>query len=252
MTDFKWGTFFLFLLIGFIAQIVDGSMGMAYGVTTNSILLSIGISPSVASASVHISKIFTTLVSGLSHLKFKNSQKKIIRNLIIPGMFGGVVGAVLLVKISSLFIKPLISFYLLIMGVRIFLKAFNHIPGTQFKQIHYQVLGVFGGFFDAIGGGGWGPIVTSTLLSQDEDPRKIIGSVNIAEFFVTFTESAVFIAGIGLAPTSIVLGLILGGVLAAPLAAFLTSKIPVKAMYIVVGSVIILLQLFLFVKLLWV
>ncbi len=251
MTDFKWGTFLLFLLFGFIAQIVDGSMGMAYGVTTNSILLSIGISPSVASASVHLSKIFTTLVSGLSHLKFKNSHKQIIKSLIIPGMIGGVIGSFLLVKIPSSIIKPFVSIYLLIMGIRIFVKAFNHIPGAGFKQIHYQILGVFGGFFDAIGGGGWGPIVTSTLLSQDEDPRKIIGSVNIAEFFVTITESAVLIAGIGLAPLPIVLGLILRGVLAAPIAAFLTSKIPVKMMYIVVGSVIILLQLLLFLRLLW-
>jgi uncharacterized protein len=251
MAEFKWGTFLLFLLIGFIAQIVDGSMGMAYGVTTNSILLSIGISPSVASASVHISKIFTTFVSGLSHLKFKNSHKKIIKSLIIPGMLGGAIGAILLVKIPGSIIKPVVSIYLLVMGVRILLKAFNHVPGAQFKRIHYHILGVVGGFFDAIGGGGWGPIVTSTLLSQDEDLRKIIGSVNIAEFFVTLTQSAVFIAGIGLAPISIVLGLILGGILAAPLAAFLTLKIPVKAMYIIVGSVIVLLQLLLFVRLLW-
>jgi len=249
MENFSWNTFFIFLFVGFVAQLVDGSMGMAYGVTTNSILLSIGISPSIASASVHISKIFTTLVSGLSHLKFKNSHGKIIKNLIIPGVIGGVIGAFLLVKIPSDVIKPIISVYLLVMGVRIFLKAFNHVPGTQFKKIHYQILGVCGGFFDAIGGGGWGPIVTSSLLSQDEDPRKIIGSVNIAEFFVTVTESAVLIAGIGLAPLSIVLGLILGGILAAPLAAFLTSKIPIKAMYIIIGLVIVLMQLYIFASL---
>ena len=248
MENFTWSTFLIFLCVGFIAQLVDGSMGMAYGVTTNSILLSIGISPSIASASVHISKIFTTLASGLSHLKFKNSHGKIIKNLILPGIIGGVIGAFLLVKIPSSVIKPIISFYLLIMGVRIFIKAFNHVPGIQFKKIHYQILGIFGGFFDAIGGGGWGPIVTSSLLSQDENPRKIIGSLNIAEFFVTVTESIVFIAGVGLAPISIVLGLILGGILAAPLAAFLTSKIPIKAMYIIIGLVIILMQVYIFVS----
>ncbi len=249
MENFTWSTFLIFLFIGFVAQLVDGSMGMAYGVTTNSILLSIGISPSIASASVHISKIFTTFVSGLSHLKFKNSHKKIIKSLIIPGMIGGVLGAILLVKIPSSVIKPIISVYLLVMGVRIILKAFNHVSGSQFKKMHYQILGICGGFFDAIGGGGWGPIVTSSLLSQDEDPRKIIGSVNIAEFFVTVTESAVLITGIGLASVSIVLGLILGGILAAPLAAFLTSKIPIKAMYIIIGSVIVLIQLYIFASL---
>jgi len=128
------------------------------------------------------------------------------------------------------------------MGIRIFIRAFNHIPGIQFKKLHHILLGLLGGFFDAAGGGGWGTIVTSTLLSQDDPPRKIIGSVNISEFFVTFAEAFTFIATIGMPPWAIVLGLICGGVVAPPLAAYLTSKIPNKAMLIVIGSVIILLQ----------
>ncbi|MEA3326843.1 MAG: sulfite exporter TauE/SafE family protein [Chloroflexota bacterium] len=251
MVDFAWNTFLLYSLIGFFAQIIDGSMGMAYGVITNSLLLSIGISPLTASASVHVSKVFTTLISGLSHLKFKNVHKGIIRNLIIPGVLGGIAGAYLLVKVSGDVLQPIIGGYLLIMGVRIFIKAFNRTQGFEFRKIHYVILGWFGGFFDAIGGGGWGPIVTSTLLSKDEEPRKIIGSVNIAEFFVSFAQSLFFIAGIGVMPFEIVIGLIIGGAIAAPIAAYLTAKIPTKVMYLIVGLIIILMQIRLFVELLW-
>lgn len=249
MDDFTWNTFLLYSLIGFFAQIIDGSMGMAYGVITNSLLLSVGISPLTASASVHVSKVFTTLISGLSHLKFKNVHKGIIKNLIIPGVLGGIAGAYLLFKVSGDVLQPIIGGYLLIMGIRIFIKAFNRKPGIKFTKVHYVILGCFGGFFDAIGGGGWGPIVTSTLLSQDEAPRKIIGSVNIAEFFVSFAQSLFFIAGIGLMPLDIVIGLIIGGAIAAPIAAYLTAKIPTKVMYFVIGTIIILMQIRLFIQL---
>ena len=251
MDGFTWHTFLLYALIGFFAQIIDGSMGMAYGVLSNSLLLSVGISPLTASSSVHLAEVFTTLISGISHLKLKNVNKEILRNLIIPGVLGGLAGAFLLVKVSSDVLKPFVGGYLLIMGVRIFIKTFNRKPGKQFKKIHYHVLGLFGGFFDAVGGGGWGPIVSSTLLSQDEAPRKIIGSVNIAEFFVTFVQAIFFIASIGTIPLDIVVGLILGGAIAAPIAAFLTSKIPAKAMYFIIGLIIILMQIRLFIQLIW-
>ena len=240
---FDWNQFVLYLMIGFFAQIIDGSLGMAYGVSANTFLLSTGVSPAAASASVHISEVFTTLASGLSHLRFKNVDKKLIKSLIIPGVIGGIVGAYILVNFPAKVIKPFIAIYLLIMGIRIFIKAFTHIPAIEFKGLHYTILGLLGGFFDAVGGGGWGPIVTTTLLSENHPPRKIIGSVNISEFFVTFAEAVTFIATIGMAPWAIVLGLISGGVIAAPLAAFLTSKIPNKAMLIIIGSVIILLQI---------
>ncbi len=241
--DFDWNQFILYLTIGFFAQIIDGSLGMAYGVSANSFLLSTGVSPAAASASVHISEVFTTFASGLSHLRFKNVDRRMIKNLIVPGVIGGIIGAYLLVNFPANIIKPFITVYLLIMGIRIFIKAFNHIHGIQFKKLHYVILGLVGGFFDAVGGGGWGPIVTSTLLSQDDPPRKVIGSVNISEFFVTFAEAVTFIATIGMAPWAIVLGLISGGVIAAPLAAYFTSKIPNKAMLLIIGSVIILLQI---------
>ena len=240
--NWDWVMFLLYLLIGFLAQIIDGSLGMAYGVSANSFLMSTGISPAAASASVHISEVFTTFISGISHLKFKNVDKELVKRLIIPGVIGGVVGAYLLVNFPSDILKPIVTVYLLIMGIRIFIKAFRNVPWIQFKNHHYVILGAVGGFFDAVGGGGWGPIVTSTLLGKDDTPRKVIGSVNASEFFVTFAEAVTFIATIGMAPLPIVLGLIAGGVIAAPLAAFLTSKIPSKTMFIIVGSVIIFLQ----------
>lgn len=240
--NFEWQKFLWFLLIGFFAQLVDGSLGMAYGVSANSFLLATGISPASASASVHISEVFTTLASGLSHWKFKNVDWPIVKRLVIPGVIGGVVGAYLLVNFPSNILKPIITVYLLLMGIRIFIKAFRSVPWIQFKTSHYIALGALGGFFDAVGGGGWGPIVTSTLLGQNEQARKIIGSVNISEFFVTFAEAVTFITLIGMAPWTIVLGLITGGVIAAPLAAFLTARIPNKTMLIVIGLVIIFLQ----------
>lgn len=240
--NFDWAQFLLYLIIGFFAQIVDGSLGMAYGVSSNAFLLSTGVSPAVASASVHISEVFTTFVSGISHLKFNNVDKDIVKKLIIPGVIGGIVGAYLLVNFPSEIIKPIVTVYLLIMGIRIFIKAFKNIPWFHFKPHHFIFLGAIGGFFDAVGGGGWGPIVTSTLLGRDDTPRKTIGSVNISEFFVTFSEAVTFIATIGMAPWTIVLGLISGGVVAAPLAAFLTSKVPNKVLFLIVGSLIIFLQ----------
>lgn len=241
--NFNWTQFLIYLLIGFFAQLVDGSLGMAYGVSSNAILLSTGVSPALASASVHIAEVFTTFASGISHLKFKNVDKAIVKKLILPGVIGGMIGAYLLVNFPGEIIKPFVTIYLLIMGIRVFIKAFTNIPRFNFKSHHFIFLGAIGGFFDAVGGGGWGPIVTSTLLGFDDAPRKTIGSVNISEFFVTFAEAITFIATIGMAPWTIVLGLISGGVIAAPLAAYLTSKVPNKLIFILVGSLIIFLQI---------
>ncbi len=132
--NWDWVMFLLYLLIGFLAQIIDGSLGMAYGVSANSFLLSTGISPAAASASVHISEVFTTFISGISHLKFKNVDKELVKRLIIPGVIGGVVGAYLLVNFPSDILKPIVTVYLLLMGIRIFIKAFRNIPWIQFKK----------------------------------------------------------------------------------------------------------------------
>ena len=236
---------FLFILVGFIAQLIDGSLGMAYGVSANSFLLSLGLPPATASASVHASEIVTTFISGISHFKMGNIDKRLVLRLLIPGIIGGGVGAYILVNVDGNLIKPYIALYLLAMGVRILLKAFS-IPEVSEKQPKTGLLvglGLFGGAFDAIGGGGWGPVVTSTLISTGHSPRKTIGSVNFSEFFVTLAESIVFILTIGLTNWRIILGLIIGGIPAAPLGAILTRKLPAKTIMISVGCLIIFLQL---------
>ena len=178
---------FLFIFVGFIAQVIDGSLGMAYGVSANSFLLTIGLQPAVASASVHASEVVTTLVSGLSHWKFGNVDKRMVLRLLIPGVIGGGLGAYVLTRLDGGLIKPFIAIYLLIMGIRILYKAFRPTPEHERepKTGLLVALGLVGGSCDAIGGGGWGPVVTSTLISTGHSPRKSIGSVNFSEFFVT-------------------------------------------------------------------
>lgn len=238
-------SFFVLVLVGFIAQIIDGSLGMAYGVTANSFLLTVGLSPAIASASVHASEVVTTLVSGLSHWKFGNIDKRTVLRLLIPGVIGGSVGAYVLTTIDGDAVKPFISIYLLIMGARILYKAFK--PTMEHerepKTSLLVALGLVGGTFDAVGGGGWGPVVTSTLISTGHSPRKTIGSVNFSEFFVTLAESIMFILTIGLSNWNIIVGLLIGGVIAAPLGALVTKKLTQKVIMIIVGSLIIFLQL---------
>ncbi len=236
--------FFLIVLVGFIAQLIDGSLGMAYGVSSNSFLLGIGIPPAAASASVHTAEIFTTAISGFSHWRLGNVDKKIVLKLLIPGVIGGAVGAYLLTNINANVIKPYIAVYLLLMGIRIIYKAFT--LGKEHdrdpKASLLIPLGLVGGSLDAIGGGGWGPIVTTTLMSTGHTPRKTIGSVNFTEFFVTMTEAITFILTIGLTHWKVILGLLIGGVIAAPFGALLTKKIPAKFIMIFVGLLIIFLQ----------
>jgi len=173
-----------------------------------------------------------------------NIDKKMVLSLLIPGMIGGAVGAYVLVSVDGNQIKPYIAIYLLIMGIRILFKAFSISENVE-KQPKTSLLvglGLVGGTCDAIGGGGWGPVVTSTLISTGHSPRKTIGSVNFSEFFVTLVESIVFIATIGLTNWKIIVGLIIGGIPAAPLGALLTRRLPVKTIMIVVGCLIIFLQ----------
>jgi uncharacterized protein len=238
-------TFLWFLLAGFLAQIVDGALGMAYGVTSNSILLGFGLSPKLASAAVHTAEVFTTGVSGLSHIMFGNFDKLLFLKLIIPGVITASLGAFLLgAVIDGNVIKPYITAYLLILGVLILLKAFKKKVNTKRNLKNASLYAAIGGFLDAIGGGGWGPIVTSNLIRQGNTPSIIIGTVNTAEFFVTFFSAGILIYFTGIQSWQIILGLIIGGVIAAPLGAFVTKKVPQKAMTIAVGSLIILTSLF--------
>lgn len=232
----------VYIIVGFIAQMIDGALGMAYGVTSTTFLLSLGIPPVAASASVHTAEIFASGASGLAHLKFGNVDKKLFRKLLIPGIIGGILGAYILTAVPGKTIKPFITFYLLIIGLIILGKAFKKI---EEKEIETKLLplGICGGFFDAVGGGGWGPIVTSTLVARGHNPRFSIGSVNLAEFFVTVAEVATFLTIIGLVHWQIIVGLIIGGVLAAPLAAYVCKRLPPRALMIMVGLLIMVLSI---------
>ncbi|HEU5162844.1 MAG TPA: sulfite exporter TauE/SafE family protein [Thermoanaerobaculia bacterium] len=235
--------FLLFVLVGFVAQLIDGILGMAYGVSATSFLLSLGIAPAVASASVHAAEVVTTGFSGLAHLRFGNVDRTIVRRLLIPGVIGAVVGAYVLISIPGDALKPWIAGYLFLMGVVILSKAvtFKKSVGEE-KHHHLVPLGFAGGFLDAIGGGGWGPIVTGTLVARGNSPRFTIGSVNMAEFFVTAAASATFIATIGLSYWEAIAGLALGGAVAAPIAAWATSRVPARPLLVLVGLTVVALS----------
>jgi uncharacterized membrane protein YfcA len=242
----------LYILVGFVAQMVDGALGMAYGVLSSSFLLSFGVSPAAASASIHIAEIFTTGVSGISHMRAKNINKPLLKKLLIPGMVGGLLGAITISVLDSKALKPYIALFLLLMGIRILVKAirFNKQktdieadPEAAAKRKWIAPLAVLGGFFDASGGGGWGPIVTSTLLANGDHPRKTIGTVNTAEFFVTVVQVIIFISLLKLTSWAVILGLMIGGVIAAPLGANLVRKVPTRVMMYIVGCLICFLQI---------
>ncbi|WP_083191032.1 sulfite exporter TauE/SafE family protein [Legionella jamestowniensis] len=252
--------FWLFTLVGFGAQIVDGGLGMGYGLISMTVLLTLGIAPPLASASVHAAEIVTTGISGLSHMMFKNINPTLFRRLAIPGMFGGIVGAQVLSFAPINIIKPLIMGYLLIMGIYVLYKSFQR-TGLSEKIYDYLVhtllkrekpaqkmprlitLGFIGGFLDAAGGGGWGSIVNSTLLAQGEPPRYTIGSVNLAEFLVTMSITAAFFVTIKITEWQALLGLITGGAIAAPISAYMVRILPANLLMILVGSLIIALSL---------
>lgn len=230
-------------IVGLIAQMIDGALGMAYGVSCNTFLLSVGVMPALAAASVKSAEVFTTAVSGVSHLKLGNVDKKLFYRLVVPGVIGGILGAYILSNISGQAIRPYIAAYLLVMGIIIIRKAYRRPIHKEEKHHHVSALGFFGAFMDAIGGGGWGPIVTSTLLAGGREPRTAIGSVNLAEFFVTVAQAVTFITFLGVQHGLVVLGLILGGVIAAPVAAYVCRRVPAKQLMIIVGVLIILLSI---------
>ncbi len=240
---FLTSDFALYLLVGLGAQLVDGALGMAYGVTCTSFLLSLGVTPAVSSASVHVAEMFTTGASAISHFRFKNINKKLFQSLLIPGVLGAITGAYLLSDvIDGDFIKPFIAFYMLVLGIIIIRKAIQkNLVKNKTKNI--GLLAASGGFLDSIGGGGWGPIVTSTLLGQGRDPRYTIGSVNAAEFAITFASGVTFLIFHGVNSWQVVLGLIVGGVIAAPFGALIVGKIKRKPLMLIVGVLVIGLSL---------
>ncbi len=224
--------------VGFLAQVVDGALGMAYGVTATTFLLASGASPAAASASVHIAEIFTTGVSGISHAKFGNVDKHLFTRLLVPGILGGILGAVLVTQIDGAVFKPFISAYLILLGLYILSKAFRQLRIRTEAPKHVGKLALFGGFVDAAGGGGWGPVVTTTLIGTGNDPRTTIGSVNFAEFFLTVTSAAVFAMLMETDTWPLIVGLVFGGLFAAPFAAVLCKKFHARTLLILVGVLI--------------
>ncbi|MFM7481687.1 MAG: sulfite exporter TauE/SafE family protein [Candidatus Methylopumilus sp.] len=236
--------FYEAILVGLLAQLVDGSLGMAYGITSTSFLIGIGATPAAASGAVHVAEIFTTAFSGISHIKFGNVHKDLFKKLVIPGVIGGIVGAYILTSIDGKLIKPYVTVYLLLMGLFILRKAFVLIKHNNKKIKHVRKLALTGGFLDAIGGGGWGPIVTSSLIGQGNSPRHTIGSVNTAEFFVSFATGITFILLGSAGHWILVAGLIIGGLFSAPFAAYLTSKLSTKKLLIAVGFLITAISIY--------
>lgn len=240
MPDILSQTLLVFILIGFAAQLVDGALGMAFGVISTTVLISVGVPPAVASAGVHAVECVTTGVSGLSHLHHKNIDWKLFRRLAIPGVSGGILGAYVLSNVDGSAIKPFILAYLAIIGVVLIYRGWRYPP--QLKKPRYvAALGLSGGFLDAAGGGGWGPVVTSNLLVQGSSPRKTIGTVNSVEFFLTVAISVTFLLSLGLeVVTQATVGLMIGGVIAAPFGAVLAKRIPAKPLLLLVGVVLTL------------
>lgn len=229
--------FLSYVGIGFAAQLVDGALGMAYGITASSLLLAFGVPPAHASATVHAAECFTTGASAVSHHAFGNIDRALFRRLLLPGMLGAGIGAWLLAKVDGSALKPWIAGYLLLMGAVIVAKAFREVPSRRITS-QLGPLGFVGALIDAIGGGGWGPIVASNLLARGNEFRLTVGSVNAVEFFVTLTASAVFLATLGLTHWQIVVGLALGGVFAAPLGAWLVRRVRPKPMLCAVGLLV--------------
>lgn len=233
----------LFVAIGFAAQLVDGALGMAYGLSATTVLLSMGVPPATASASIHAAEVFTTGASGLAHWRFGNIDVALFRRLVLAGALGGAVGAFILANAPNEVIRPVVNAYLLLMGGVILYKALQKRHKRTGQPQHVAPLGLAGGFLDAIGGGGWGPLVTSTLIGKGVEPRLAIGSSNAAEFFIASVVSATFVFTIGLDLWPVIVGLILGGVLAAPFAAYAVRRLPDKMLMILVAAVIMVLSL---------
>jgi uncharacterized protein len=244
-TDFDLAALLPFIAVGFAAQVVDGALGMAFGVISSTLMVGLlGVPPALASQRVHIVECFTTGISGVSHLVHRNIDKRLFFRLLIPGLLGGILGAYVLSSVDASTVKPFVLLYLAGIGLYLLWRGIKYPPEARTPK-YVAPLGLAGGFLDAAGGGGWGPVVTSNLLIQGADPRKVVGTVNSVEFFLTLTISAAFIVNLGFAdlagPT---LGILIGGVVAAPFGAWAAKHIPAKGMLIMVGVVLTLTSIY--------
>ncbi len=234
--------FWVFVGVGFAAQLADGLLGMGYGVVTQIFLMGAGVPLAAVSSSIHTAEVFAAGASGYSHYRFGNINRRLVKAIIIPGVLGAIVGAALLSKLGeeyAAYIKPILAVYILLLGIRILSRAFVK-KNKKRKARNLGWLAGAGGFLDSFGGGGWGPLVTSTLIAKGKTPQYVIGSVSLTEFFVTLASAVTFFSFIGLSHWLVVAGLIVGGVAAAPLGAKLAGKLPVRVMYVLVGLIIII------------
>jgi hypothetical protein len=240
--------FWQYVLFGFIAQMIDGALGMAYGVSVTTFLLGSGIpgiTPAIASASMHASEIFTTGSSSLVYMRFRNINMKLFRALVWPGLIGTVAGVITVSFISKEYfsvIKPIVAIYTLTLGVIIILRAFKK-PKKRKKVKNIYPIAFSGGYLDSVGGGGWGPIVTSSLLAGGRHLRYAVGSAHLAKFFVAVVSTITFFFMIGLSHWQVIFGLVIGGMVAAPVSIYLSNKIPIKKGLILVGVLIIIISL---------
>lgn len=230
-----------FIAVGFIAQMVDGALGMAFGIISNTLLVAVmGMPPAIASQRVHVVECFTTATSGLSHLAHGNIDRRLFLRLLLPGIAGGVTGAYVLTNVDAGAVKPFVLTYLSCIGLYLLWRGIKYPPQTRDARL-IAPLGLVGGFLDAAGGGGWGPVVTSNLLIQGADPRKVVGTVNAVEFFLTLSISAAFIWQLGIVDVAgATLGLLIGGVVAAPIGAWIAKHFPARQLLIMVGVVLTL------------
>lgn len=246
--------FFMFGLVGLVAQFIDGALGMAYGITASSFLLAAGVPPAHTSASVHIAKFFTTAASGAAHASYKNVDRRLFLMLAFAGAVGGAFGALVVTSVDGAIIKPFVVGYLAIMGLIILWRVVRTTPSLNLPSRGVAPLGLTGGFLDAIGGGGWGPIVTTSLIGRGGEPRLIIGSVNAAEFFVTLAIGSALIATIVTGHwkdageiannAAAIAGLIVGGLIAAPIAGRFVNLVPRKVLGVSVGLLVLALALY--------
>lgn len=239
-------TFYTFVGVGFVAQLIDGMLGMGYGVVSAISLMSLGLSPASVSASIHTAEMFASGASGYNHYRFGNVNKRLFKVLLVPGILGSVSGALLLAHFGEQYaniVKPVLAVYLLLLGLRIISKAVRKQAQQRRKVKNAGWLAGAGGFLDSFGGGGWGPLVTSTLIANGRAPSYVIGTVSLVEFFVTFSSALTFFSILGFKHWEIVLGLIVGGVTAAPLAARLAGRLPTRWMFIGVGTMVVVWSL---------
>lgn len=242
--------FYWMVVTGFAAQIIAGSLGMGFGVICTTILLSLGISLPVLSSSIHTAETFASGVSGYSHFKFGNVNKKLFKSLILPGVAGAIIGAIILSLYGdryAVYIRPILALYTLFLGMKILLNAFQKtIIKKKIKNVF--ILAGAGGFIDSFGGGGWGPLVTSSFIAHGRSPRYVVGSVSLTKFFVSLASALTFFSMMGISNWEVIAGLLIGGISGAPISAKLAGLIPTRAMFISVGILVILCSLRLLLK----